>query len=362
MSKDYYKILGVEKDSSKDEIKKAFRVLAHKYHPDKKNGDEAKFKEVNEAYGVLSNDKKRAEYDSYGRVFGDGVGGAGFGGFEGFDFGGFSDAFSGANGSGFGTEFDLGDIFGEFFGGRERRQKRGRDISIDLEINFAESVFGIERRVLISKNSKCAECDGTGAKKGTELKTCEICNGRGRIKETRRSILGSFTTETACRECSGAGKIPKEVCATCRGAGIFNKQEEIVIKVPAGINDGEMIRISGMGEGISKGESGDLYVKIHVAKHPILKKEGTNIVMPLDIKITDSILGGKYNIDTLDGKIEVKIPEGSKDGDVLRVKGRGVVISKSKRGDLLLKLKIRIPQNVSRKAKKFFEELRDEGI
>ena len=362
MSKDYYKILGVEKDSSKDEIKKAFRVLAHKYHPDKKNGDEAKFKEVNEAYSVLSNEKKRAEYDSYGRVFGDGVSGTGFGGFEGFDFGGFSDAFSGANGSGFGTEFDLGDIFGEFFGGRERRQKRGRDISIDLEINFAESVFGIERRVLISKNSKCAECDGTGAKKGTELKTCEVCNGRGRIKETRRSILGSFTTETACRECSGAGKIPKEVCATCRGAGIFNKQEEIVIKVPAGINDGEMIRISGMGEGISKGESGDLYVKIHVAKHPILKKEGTNIVMPLDIKITDSILGGKYNIDTLDGKIEVKIPEGSKDGDVLRVKGRGVVISKSKRGDLLLKLKIRIPQNVSRKAKKLFEELRDEGI
>ena len=362
MSKDYYKILGVEKDSSKDEIKKAFRVLAHKYHPDKKNGDEAKFKEVNEAYSVLSNEKKRAEYDSYGRVFGDGVSGTGFGGFEGFDFGGFSDAFSGANGSGFGTEFDLGDIFGEFFGGRERRQKRGRDISIDLEINFAESVFGIERRVLISKNSKCAECDGTGAKKGTELKTCEVCNGRGRIKETRRSILGSFTTETACRECLGAGKIPKEVCTTCRGAGIFNKQEEIVIKVPAGINDGEMIRISGMGEGISKGESGDLYVKIHVAKHPILKKEGTNIVMPLDIKITDSILGGKYNIDTLDGKIEVKIPEGSKDGDVLRVKGRGVVISKSKRGDLLLKLKIRIPQNVSRKAKKFFEELRDEGI
>lgn len=366
MSKDYYEILGVQKGASKDEIKKAFRNLAHKYHPDKKGGDEQKFKEASEAYSVLSDDKKRAEYDTYGRVFGGNGGGqaGGFdpsGGFGGFDFSDFAKGFGG--GDGFTNEFDLGDIFGEFFGGGQgNRQKRGRDISIDVELSFEESVFGIERRVLLNKASLCDSCSGTGQEKGTGEKTCTTCNGKGKIRETKKSFLGSFSTVRTCSTCGGKGKIPEKPCSKCRGEGVLRKQQEISVKIPAGIENGEMIRMTGEGEAVSRGVSGDLYIKVHVRTHQLFRKEGSNLAMDLSVKLTSALLGDEYEIKALDGSIKIKIPEGIKNGEILRVKGRGVPIDKNRRGDLMVHIKIDIPNHLSKDAKKLVEELKREGL
>lgn len=358
--KDYYQILGVDKKASKDDIKKAFRKLAHKYHPDKQEGDATKFKEASEAYSVLSDDKKRMEYDTYGRVFseGGGAGQSGFGGFEGFDFSNF------AGQAGAWQDLDLGDIFGEFFGGggARERTRRGRDISIDIELTFAEAVFGVERKVLLNKTSTCSVCHGTGGEPGTEMKTCATCNGKGKIKETRRSFIGTFTTTRTCPECSGSGQIPKERCKNCKGQGVVRKQEEITIKIPAGIDDGEMIRLSRAGEAVSGGVPGDLYVKLHVGRHPTLRKEGTDLVSDLNIKLTTALLGGEYTVQTLDGDIALKIPAGVTHGEILRVKGKGVPIEKGKRGDLLVKVHIQFPHKLSRSAQKLIEELKKEGI
>ena len=354
MAKDYYKILGVEKNASADEIKKAFRKLALKHHPDK-GGDEAKFKEANEAYQVLSDQKKRAEYDTYGQSFrgnGGGFGGAQGGGFSGFEgFG--SQGFEGV---------DLNDIFGDFFGGGRPQPRRGRDISIDLQLSFEESVFGVTRKVLITKMSKCETCHGTGAKPGTSSKTCTQCNGQGRVHETKRSFLGTISQVRECSACAGTGKIPEEKCTTCKGHGVVRKEEEITIRVPVGIQNGEMVRLTGAGEAIQNGTSGDLYVKIHVAPHKLFKREGNNIVMDLSVKLTDAILGVEYPIETLDGKIAVKIPKGVSSGEVLRVREKGIPYDSKRRGDLLIKIEVKTPAKLSRKAEKLIEELREEGI
>lgn len=356
MSKNYYDVLGVEKNASKDEIKKAFRKLAHKYHPDKKDGDEAKFKEINEAYGVLSDDKKRSEYDSYGRVFNDGAG-PGAGGFGGFDFsgGGFQ------GGQDFGG-FDFGDIFSDFFGGGGARTKRGRDISIDIEISFKDSVFGVQRKVLLQKTSKCDECDGTGSKRGTEMITCKICNGQGKIHEVKKSFIGSFAVNRTCDKCHGKGKVPKEACKVCHGLGVVKKQQEIEVNIPAGIEDGQMIRMTGEGEAISGGVSGDLYVKIYVKRDPVFRKDGNNIVTTLNVKLSDALLGGEYSLDSLDGNLKIKVPENVTFGEILRIKGKGVPIDKNRRGDLLIKINIELPKKLSRSAKKVVEDLRKEGV
>lgn len=354
--KDYYQILGVEKSANKDDIKKAFRKLAHKYHPDKKTGDEQKFKEVNEAYQVLSNDQKRSEYDTYGRVFNGSGGQQGAGGFEGFDFSGFKNA------QGF-EDFDIGDIFGEFFGGSRRdRTERGRDIAIDLELSFEESVFGTSRSILLQKNSVCDQCNGTGAEKDSELNTCPTCNGRGRVREAKRSFLGTITTERTCSACFGKGKVPQKKCAQCQGTGVHRKEEEINISVPSGIEDGEMIRLSGMGEAVPGGSSGDLYAKVHVKKHDVFQREKNDLRMDLNIKLSDALLGATYTVDTLDGKIDLKIPAGIGFNEVLRVRSKGVPYSGSKRGDLLVRIKITLPKKLSRKAKTAMEELKKEGI
>ncbi len=352
MSKDYYKILGVEKKATKTEIKKAFHKLAHKYHPDKKDGDETKFKEASEAYSILSDDKKRTEYDTYGQSFG-GNGGpqGGFGG-----FGGFSQGQQG------GFEFDLGDIFGDIFGGRGNKKERGSDISIDIQISFSEAVFGVNRKVLITKNSFCSSCNGTGAKKGSPTETCSTCNGNGKIRETKQSFFGTFSSVKACEKCHGTGKIPKEKCQDCHGIGIVKKQEEINIKIPAGINDGEMIRLSGAGEAISGGVAGDLYIKIRVTPHKDFKKEGINLKMDLAVKLSDALLGSEYTVETLDGKIKVKIPKGVSHGELLRVRDKGVPVNESRRGDLLIKIKIKLPSKLSRRAKQLVEELKEEGV
>jgi molecular chaperone DnaJ len=360
MSKDYYKILGVDKNASGDEIKKAFRKLAHEHHPDKQGGNDAKFKEANEAYSVLSDEKKRKQYDAFGSAGPGGFGG-GQGGFNpndfGFDFSGFN---QGGFGSG-GVEFDLGDMFGDLFGGGRQRQKRGSDISVDIELPFKESIFGVEKTIVINKTSVCSECHGNGAKKGSKMKACLSCGGKGKVTEVKRSIIGSFQTTRTCETCHGSGSIPEEKCGTCYGSGILKKNQEIKVKIPAGIEDGEMVRLTGAGEAISGGISGDLYIKIHVKEHPIWHKEGTNLVTDLDVKLSDALLGATYPLETLDGHIDLKIPEGVSFGEILRIKGKGVPAARG-RGDALVRVNIVMPRKLSKDTKKAIESLKKEGI
>ena len=351
--KDYYTTLGLEKGASTDEVKKAFRKLAAQYHPDKKTGDEAKFKEISEAYAVLGDEKKKAEYDAYGHAF-SGGGGTGFGGFGAQGFGG-----------GQHFEFDLNDIFENFGGGfggvGGPREKRGRDISIDIELPFKEAVFGTKRSVLLNKHNTCNSCQGTGAKDGTELVKCTTCNGNGKVRETRQSIMGSFTTVRACQACQGAGKVPKEKCGHCAGTGVRKEESEIEIQIPSGIENGEVVRLTGQGEAITGGIPGDLYVKLHVIPDKDIRREGFNLVRTLPIKLTDALLGETYTVETLDGNETIKIPAGVKHGESLRIRERGVPQG-NRRGDFMVKISIETPTKLSRKAKKLIEELREEGI
>jgi len=353
--KDYYQILGVPKGASEEEIKKAFRKLAQQYHPDKKGGDEAKFKEVSEAYSTLSDKKKRAQYDSFGSGFG-GAGGAGdFGGFDFNGFQGFAQGFDG---------MDLGDIFGDIFGGagmRGGRGKRGRDISIDIELSFKDAVFGAERTILVTKQGMCSECEGSGGKKGTGTETCKTCNGAGTIRETRNTILGSFTAQRECPDCAGSGSIPKEKCKACGGAGVRKQEDEIRIAIPSGIENGEMIRMPGRGEAVRGGSSGDLYIKVHVQPHARFSREGSNLTMELPVKLSDALLGATYEIETLDGTEKVEIQAGTSHGDSIRIKGKGVP-TRTGRGDLFLRVIIPLPKKLSRTSKKLIEELREEGL
>jgi len=355
--KNYYDILGIQKSANDEEIKKAFRKLAHKYHPDKKGGDEKKFKEASEAYAVLSDKKRRAEYDTYGRAFAGRASGAGY------DFSGFDDFASGFSGGGFeGVEFDFGDVFSEVFGGRRKQEKRGRDISVDVEISFKESIFGTERKMLITKMSECSVCTGSGAEKGSEMETCPACNGNGQVRETRRSFLGTFTSVRECASCHGRGEAPKKKCGECGGIGVSKQEEEIRVSIPAGIQNGEMIRQPLRGEAIAGGVSGDLYVKIHVQPDSAFTREGSNLTTQMPVKLTDALLGASYTLQTLDGTITLKVPSGVSHGEILRVRGKGVPISGDGRGDLLVKIQINIPKRLSRKAKKLIEEMRGEGL
>ncbi len=356
MANDYYTVLGVDKKASKEDIKKAFRKLAHKYHPDKKGGDEAKFKEASEAYSVLSDDKKRAEYDAYGRVFSGGAGASS--GFEGFDF----SQFGGFNAQG-GFDINMEDLFGGFsdiFGGR--RANRGRDISIDIELSFKESVFGGTRKVLVTKDSTCTRCSGTGGEPGVGTKTCPTCNGKGQIVEQRRSPLGVFQTVTTCTTCHGRRVVPETPCKTCAGRGVEHRQEELTITIPPGVENGQMIRMSGAGEAVPGGSSGDLYIKIHVEPHPRFRKEGYNLITELPIKVTDALLGADYKLETLDGSITVKVPPLRSLDEILRVKGKGVPQDGARRGDLLIRVKMEFPNKLSRHAKTLLEELKKDGI
>lgn len=356
MAKNYYDILGVDKKATKDDIKKAFRKLAQKHHPDK-GGDEAKFKEITEAYSILADEKRRREYDSYGQTFAGG--GPGSGGFGGFDFSGFQ---NGAN-----VEFDLSDLFegfGDIFGGGRTngRVKRGRDISIDIETTFKESVLGATRKVLMTKVGKCDICSGSGAKPGTSMDTCTTCNGAGRVHETRNSPFGTFASVRGCPTCEGTGKIPKEKCATCAGRGVMKKEEEIKVVIPAGIDGGEMIRMPGLGEAMKGGVSGDLYVKVHVKPHSVFKKQGLNLVMDMPVKLTDALLGTQVTVETIDGKkLDVKVPPMTAPEETLRLKNRGVSMDGAQ-GDLLIRLSVTMPKKLSTKAKRAFEDLKSEGL
>ncbi len=398
MSKDYYKTLGIDKNASKDEIKQAFRKLAHEHHPDKKTGNEARFKEVNEAYSVLSDDAKRSQYDRFGSAgpgFGGGSGGGGGygqGGFEGFDFSQFTQGFGGQGGFGGGRggsqniEFDIGDIFGDIFGGgssagstggrgggRGGRTQKGRDMSIDIEIPFKDAVFGSTRVLRFSRTAACDHCNGTGGEPGTKIETCATCKGRGKVQEVRRTFLGNVSTTAVCPTCAGKGSIPKEKCKTCRGAGVHEKQENLEVIIPAGINDGEMLRMAGKGEAVSDGSgsaagstgtAGDLYVKIHVVPHPLFQREGDELYATLSLKLSEALLGTVRTFATLDGDIQLSIPTGITHGEQLRVKGRGVPVggSKNRRGDLYVKISIEMPKHLSKAAKKAIEELKKEGM
>ena len=265
-------------------------------------------------------------------------------------------------------QFDINDIFenfGDIFGGgfgRGARASRGNDVSIDIQLPFKEAVFGTKRTVTLTKMNVCTTCEGSGAAKGSETVSCTACNGNGKIREERRSVMGTFTTVRECSECAGLGKVPKEKCAECAGRGVVRSAEQIDINIPAGIENGEMIRMTGRGEALKGGTPGDLYIKVHVESDPTITREGSHLLSTLNVKLTDALLGSSYLVKTLDGDISIKIPEGVKHGEMLRIKGKGVPTSGSRRGDFLVKVSIDIPQKLSRKAKKLIEELKDEGI
>jgi len=290
MSKDYYNVLGVDKGASKDEIKKAFYKLAHKYHPDKKEGDEAKFKQINEAYQVLSDDAKRSKYDQFGSGF-ENMGQGGFrggsGGFEGFDFSGFQNGgFQGA-----GAEFDFGnlnDIFSDFFSagggpasGWGGKQRRGRDISTEIQITFTESILGTTRKILITKTSSCLTCHGSGAKVGSGMMTCKTCNGQGQIRESKRTIFGNIANTKICEVCLGAGEVPKEICETCKGKGVLRREEEVSVNIPSGIHSGQTLRMTGYGEAVKNGKNGDLNIIINVKIPSKISKRAREIIEEL---------------------------------------------------------------------------------
>ena len=384
--KDYYKTLGLEKNASKDDVKKAFRKLAHEHHPDKTKNDPAsaqKFKEASEAYSVLSDDNKRKQYDMFGSTGSPfngsaGPGGAGFNGNNGGGFGGFNPQdFAGFDFSGFtqgnnqGFEFDLGDILGDFFGGnrngrqsssRRAAEARGADISVDINISFEESIFGMEKDIVITKTSKCLSCEGSGGERGSISEKCKVCGGKGRVNESRRSFLGVFNTTRVCENCHGMGEVPSVKCGTCHGSGVKERPQEIGLKIPAGIEDGQTMRLTGMGEAVPFGVSGDLYVRLHVKAHPFIHKDGQNLTKDLSVKLTQALVGADITLKTLDGELILKVPEGTNNGDVLRIREKGVPDQRGRRGDLLVKIKMLMPKKLSKEARKAVEELKKEGI
>jgi len=349
MSKDYYKILGIERGASADEVKRAFRTLAHKHHPDKQGGNEAKFKEANEAYQVLGNAEKRKQYDQYGSNF-DNIGAGGFGGGQGF--GGF-------NGGGVNINMeDLGDIFGEMFGmggGRTRTKtkSRGADIEMNLTINFKDSIFGVEKNIELYKNVNCEACNGIGAESGSNVNTCGECNGNGSVKRVQNTVFGSIARSVICPRCKGDGNIIEKQCKKCSGVGIRKKSITIKVKIPAGIRSGETLRITGAGESVgNNGIPGDLYININVEASAKFKREGNNILMHTPLNFKTATLGGYIEVDTLNNKMKIKIPAGTQSGQVLRLKGQGV----AEKGDLLVEIFITVPEKLSKKQKKILEE------
>ncbi|MBI3421040.1 MAG: molecular chaperone DnaJ [Candidatus Sungbacteria bacterium] len=367
MAKDYYQVLGIPRNATKEDIKKAYRKLAHQYHPDK-GGDERRFKEINEAYHVLADDTKRAQYDQFGSSFdnnGRGDPASGFqwpGGFR-FDFG--------EQGAGFNNEFDFSDIFEDFLGmgggvgNRARtRERRGKDIKIDMEISFEESIMGGKKEVEASKLSRCSRCNGSGGEPGSNLKPCTTCQGKGNIQKTQRTFLGSFTQVSTCPECLGVGKRPEVYCTQCRGRGVEQKTERLEVFIPKGIRDGEALKITGKGEAsLVGGVAGDLYIQLHVTPHATFRRQGDDIIMQLPLKLSQAILGDTVDLKTIDGPIRLKVPEGTQPGNILKVRGKGAYLSSGYgRGDLLIEIKVEIPKKVSRRIKDLIAELKQEGL
>lgn len=353
-SKDYYEVLGLQKGASDDEIKKAFRKLAIKYHPDKNQGNEeaeAKFKEINEAYQVLSDPEKKARYDQFGTADfdGSGFGAGGFGG--GFDFsdmGGF------------------GDIFESFFGGGGSSRRRngpvkGADIEYSLNLTFEEAIFGVEKEITINRSENCEDCRGTGAKAGTSPKTCPVCNGAGQVRVQRQTPLGNFVSTSTCDKCGGKGTVVDSPCPTCAGRGKTRKSRKINVKIPAGVDTGNVMPLRGQGEhGSNDGPPGDLYIRINVARSSKFDRRGNDIFIDTHISMGKATLGTEITVPTVDGDVKYTIPAGTQSGTMFRLKGKGVPrVNSSGRGDQYVKVIVDIPKNLTAKQKEALEAFMD---
>lgn len=351
MSKrDYYELLGISKSASDDEIKKAFRKKAIEHHPDKAGGDEAKFKEINEAYEVLKDERKRQRYDQFGHAgvgssaASDGASGnpyAGFGGgSQNFDFG----------------DLGLGDIFGSFFGGgqgfgggQRSQSARGRDVETDVELTFEQGIFGVEHKLKITLQDTCEHCKGTTAEPGYELKTCDTCKGSGQTVRVTRTVFGDIQQATVCNTCKGTGKVPEKVCTVCHGKGTQQKAQNITLKIPAGIDDGATIRLREQGEAVANGPKGDLYVNIRVKPHKHFTREGDLILSEAHVSMIDASLGTEIDVETVDGPIRMKVPAGTQSGTDFKLSGHGVPHLKgSGRGAHIVTLIVDTPTKLSK--------------
>ena len=357
MAKDYYKTLGVDKNASDEEIKRAFRKLAKQYHPDvnKEAGAQEKFKEIGEAYSILSDPTKRKQYDQFGSDYFEN-GGAGAGG-----FGGFSGGFSGFD---FG-DIDLGDIFETFMGGgsfgsrRSRNSKRaakGEDALVHIDLTFDEAIYGTEKEFSINIKDKCSSCNGEG---GHGKKTCPTCNGRGSVIQEQRTILGVMQTQTTCSKCGGSGSIFETTCNTCHGSGVTAKKKNLKVRVPRGVDNSDQLRMSGKAStGLNGGPNGDVYIEFSVKDHPIYQRDKSDIYMKVPITITEAIMGAKKTIKTVQGDVKIEIPEGTQNGDKVKLKGKGIDDEKyGKKGDTYLIYNIIIPTKLDRKQKKIVKDL-----
>jgi len=353
MSKrDYYEVLGISKTASADEIKKAFRKLAVKYHPDKDGGDEAKFKEVNEAYEVLKDAQKRQRYDQFGHA---GVGGSSGGGYSG------GNPFEGFNGQGFEFNFGdggLGDIFGQFFGGgqQSRGPVRGRDVETQIQLTFEEAIFGIERQMAFDMEDECSHCHGTTGEPGYELRNCPTCHGAGQQTRVMNTMFGAIQQAVTCETCKGRGKVPEKVCTVCHGRGTERRKQTITLKVPAGIDDGATICLKQRGAATANGPKGDLYVHVRVKAHKKFTREGDLILSEQHIDMVDAALGTEIDVETVDGKVRMKVPAGTQSGTDFKLSGHGVPHLRSdRRGAHIVQVIVDTPTKLSKKQKEALE-------
>lgn len=354
---DYYEILGIDRNASKSEIKKVYRKLALKYHPDKNKeaGAEEKFKEISEAYAVLYDDEKRRMYDQYGHAGIDQQ----FSSEDIFRNADFGDIFRNMGG--------FEDIFERFFGGsmgfgrRSSHRRRGADLRYDIEINLEDAYNGVETTIKVPRSETCDTCNGNGAKPGTNPKSCPSCGGSGQINVSRRTAFGMFTQVTTCNKCHGQGKFIEHRCPSCNGRGIIQKTRDIELKIPKGVDDGSQLRLAGEGEGGSGG-TGDLYIVIHIKKHRYFNRRGADLHILKDISFPEAAIGTKIDIETLDGSVEkLKIPEGTQNNDIFTIRGKGMPGLRGRgHGDLYVEMHVKTPKKLSRKAKKLLEELKDE--
>ena len=362
--RDFYEVLGVSKDASADDIKKAYRKLARKYHPDlNKDNPEAaeKFKECSEAYSVLSDDQKRAQYDQFGMAAFENGGAGGTGGFGGFEgFGGF-----GAGGFGNGME----DIFDMFFGGAGGRRgsqadkgpQRGSDLRFDLNLTFEEAAFGVEKEISLYRDETCEHCHGNCAEPGSKVETCPDCHGTGQIRVVQNTMLGQMQTVRPCPKCHGEGKIISDPCHECRGTGTVKKQKNLKVKVPAGVADGSRLRVANEGAaGPKGGPNGDLYVYLFVKPHKFFERDGNDVYCEVPINIVQASLGAEVEVPTLDGKVVMKVPEGTQPGRVMRLRGKGIPrLRGTGRGDQLVRIKVVVPTKLTERQKAVLRNFAD---
>ncbi len=347
--RDYYEVLGVSKSATADEIKRAYRKKALESHPDKNAGDDTKFKELGEAYEALKDPQKRSAYDQFGHNGPFGPGGNGGGGAQGF--GGFD--FSGAG-------FDMGDILSQFmgggFGGAQSRERRGRDLEVGVDLTFQEAVFGAERELAFELQDECDRCQGTTAEPGTKLKSCPTCKGTGQVSSVQQTILGSIRQTRACNTCHGSGQVPEKPCTKCSGRGVIRHTKKISVKIPAGIDNGNTIRVTGEGEAVQGGHRGDLYVHVRVRADKRYNREGQNIISEAAISMVEAALGTEIPIETVEGQVTLKIPAGTQSGKVFKLSERGIPYPNGRgRGDHLIQVTVEIPTKLSGRQKELLE-------